>query len=76
MGRCGPVPGLMLLEQLASDESLEQYLPYHATRAGLLRKAGYREQAHSAYTRALALSENAVERKFFGDQLKSLEDEM
>jgi RNA polymerase sigma-70 factor (ECF subfamily) len=50
----GVEAALAQLEELRS-ERLEGFLPYHALRADLLRRAGRREDAYEAYCAALAL---------------------
>jgi RNA polymerase sigma-70 factor (ECF subfamily) len=55
----GPERGLELLDRLAG---LDAYVPFHAARAELLRRAGELDGADAAYARAIALSENAVQR--------------
>jgi RNA polymerase sigma-70 factor, ECF subfamily len=58
----GPRAGLDLLEPLLDDPALERYQPLHATHAELLRRAGARDEAAGAYTRAIALTANDIER--------------
>jgi len=58
----GPAAGLPLIEPLAAD--LARYQPFHAARADLLRRLNRSEEAREAYTRALALTTNAAERRF------------
>ena len=58
----GPEAGLALLDPLLDEPSLSRYQPLYATQAELLRLAGDDAGARVAYERALALSENAVER--------------
>jgi RNA polymerase sigma-70 factor (ECF subfamily) len=58
----GPAAGLAVLDRLAGDRRLLAYQPYHAARADLLRRAGDAPAAADAYTRAIELSANAVER--------------
>jgi RNA polymerase sigma-70 factor (ECF subfamily) len=59
LGMAGdPHGGLALLDAL----DLDRYQPFHAARAELLRRAGDRPGAAAAYTRAIELSTNAVER--------------
>ncbi len=43
---------------------LDTYLPFHVTRADLLRRLGRRDEAAAAYDRALELSSNEAERRF------------
>jgi RNA polymerase sigma-70 factor, ECF subfamily len=63
----GPAAALATLDEIESAE-LEDYQPYHATRADLLRRASRRADALAAYDRALALTENPVERTFLEGQ--------
>jgi RNA polymerase sigma-70 factor (ECF subfamily) len=56
----GPAAGLALLQPLR--EVLADYQPLHAAHAELLRRAGDAAGAARAYERAIALSDNAVER--------------
>jgi RNA polymerase sigma-70 factor (ECF subfamily) len=59
LGMAGdPQAGLEALEPL----DLDRYQPFHAARAELLRRAGDEAGAGDAYTRAIELSANAVER--------------
>jgi RNA polymerase sigma-70 factor, ECF subfamily len=58
----GPRAGLALLERLGADRRLAAYQPFHAARAELLRQAGAAADAAAAYTRAIELSPNDVER--------------
>ena len=48
----GPQRGLQLLEQLALNADMDNYYPYHAARADLLRRVGRRAEARLAYARA------------------------
>src|SRR5574341_2169304 len=65
-----PEDGLALLEVLA--EPLAEYLPFHATRADLLRRAGRKSEAVEAYGHALGLAGNAVERRYLERRLREL----
>jgi RNA polymerase sigma-70 factor (ECF subfamily) len=59
LGMAGdPAAGLEVLDAV----DLDDYQPFHAARADLLRRDGDREGAERAYTRAIELSANAVER--------------
>jgi RNA polymerase sigma-70 factor (ECF subfamily) len=60
----GPIAGLMALDQQGLDATLGAYHWFHAARADLLRRAGYFGEAQAAYTTALGLCENRVERAF------------
>jgi RNA polymerase sigma-70 factor, ECF subfamily len=53
-----PAAGLRVLDAV----DLDDYQPLHAARAELLRRSGDRDGADRAYTRAIELSANAVER--------------
>ena len=50
----GVAAGLAEIEALAA-QSFDDFLPYHAVRADLLRRAGRRDEARLAYDAALAL---------------------
>ena len=69
----GAEAGLELLEPLLGNPALERYQPLHAAHAELLRRSGDRPGAASAYERAIALSDNAVERAELERRLSSLE---
>ena len=66
----GPEAALARLHDLAP--SLESYLPFHATRAALLREAGRLNDADAAYNTALALPMTAQERAYLEEQQKKL----
>jgi RNA polymerase sigma-70 factor (ECF subfamily) len=68
----GPEAGLALLEPLLGDRALERYQPLHAAHAELLRRAGRSEEAAPAYERAIALTENAVERSELERRLREI----
>jgi RNA polymerase sigma-70 factor (ECF subfamily) len=57
-----PAAGLAILEPLLGEPRLEGYAPLHAAHAELLRRAGDEPAAAAAYERAIAATENAVER--------------
>jgi len=59
----GPAAGLVLLEPLLGDSTLDRYQPLHAAHAELLSRAGDTAGAAFAYERAIELSANAVERE-------------
>jgi RNA polymerase sigma-70 factor (ECF subfamily) len=63
----GPGAGLAAVD--AIDASLlDDYQPYHATRADLLARAGHRDAARAAYDRAIGLSTNVAEQRFLEAQ--------
>jgi RNA polymerase sigma-70 factor, ECF subfamily len=59
--------GLAVLAPLLADDRLARYQPLHAAHAELLRRVGDAAGADGAYTRAIALTENAVE----GEELRA-----
>ncbi len=65
----GPMRGLALLDELAAAGTLDHYHLFHAARADLLRRAGFYDDAHDAYTIALDLCQNAVEKRFLRRRL-------
>jgi RNA polymerase sigma-70 factor (ECF subfamily) len=66
----GPKLGLDMLALLEAD--LENYQPYHAARADLLRRAGRGDEALLAYERALADAPNEVAREFLARRVAEL----
>ena len=68
----GPMRGLALLAEIAEAGTLDHYHLFHAARADLLRRAGFRDEAHDAYTIALDLCQNAVEKRFLRRRLAEL----
>ena len=67
----GPVEGLAALAQF-EPATLDDYQPYHATRADLLARAGRHDEAEAAYDRAIELTTNSVERDFLVRQRAAL----
>ena len=65
----GPALGLAMVDALAAEGRLDDYVYLHATRADLLRRLGRRSEAAAAYERALALAANATERRFLERRL-------
>jgi RNA polymerase sigma-70 factor (ECF subfamily) len=57
----GPAAALALVDEL----DLDNYHPFHATRADLLRRLGRNGEAAAAYQRAAALAPTGAERDFF-----------
>ena len=57
----GPAAALALVDHL----DLENYYPFHATRADLLRRLGRNSEAAAAYERAAAMAPTDSERDFF-----------
>ena len=56
----GPAAALALVDALA----LDNYYPFHATRADLLRRLGRHREAAAAYQRAAAMAPTGAERDF------------
>jgi RNA polymerase sigma-70 factor (ECF subfamily) len=66
----GPERGLGIIEGLGDDLAGYPYL--HAARADLLRRLGRLEGSREAYERALALTDNASERRFLERRLREV----
>jgi len=64
----GPDAALRIVDRLALDDY--QYL--HSTRADLLRRLGRREEARTAYERALELARSESERRFLEQRIQDL----
>jgi RNA polymerase sigma-70 factor (ECF subfamily) len=56
----GAAPALALVDEL----DLDNYYPFHATRADLLRRLGRNSEAAAAYGRAAAMAPTDAERDF------------
>ena len=65
----GPAAALALL----ADLDLTGYYLFHAIRADLLRRLGRNDDAATAYTTALDLTENVAEREFLQRQLAGVQ---
>jgi RNA polymerase sigma-70 factor (ECF subfamily) len=61
------------MDQLDASGALAGYHLLHAGRADLLRRLGRGEQAAAAYRRALALTDNPVERAYLHNRLAEVE---
>ncbi len=68
----GPAAGLALLATIGAGSVLDEYQPYHAARAALLREAGDLAAAADAYRRAIALTDTDAERRFLERQLSAV----
>jgi RNA polymerase sigma-70 factor (ECF subfamily) len=71
----GPEAGLRLLDELEARGALRGYHLLPAARGDLLRRLGRREDAITAYRRALALASNEPERRFLASRLTELTGE-
>ncbi len=65
-----PEQGLRLIDELAGNEELQGYHHLQAARADLLRRAGNLADAGEAYTQAIELCGNAVERRYLERRLR------
>jgi RNA polymerase sigma-70 factor (ECF subfamily) len=68
----GPEAGLLELDGLALEPQLAAYSYLPAARAELLHRLGRDEQARLAFSEALLLTENEVERRFLAGRLAAL----
>ena len=64
-----PTVGLMLLHRI---QGVDDFYPYHAARADLLRRMNQREAATDAYERAIALCGNSAEHAYLQRRLDEL----
>ena len=64
--------GLVLVEKVGESGQLQNYYPFHAARADLLRRLGRRSEATVAYERALELAANEVEKQHVQKRLREL----
>ena len=69
----GAAAGLDALDSL-DVTLLEDYQPYHATRADLLARAGRRDATVAAYDRAIELTANPTARRFLQRQREAAAD--
>jgi len=67
--RDGPEEGLRLIDALLARGELGDYHLAHSARADLLRRLGRREEAATAYARALELASQEPERRFLQRRL-------
>jgi RNA polymerase sigma-70 factor (ECF subfamily) len=68
----GPAAGLTLIDAILQRGDLGDYHLAHAARADLLRRLGRRQESRQAYERALALAQQAPERRFLLMRLAQL----
>jgi RNA polymerase sigma-70 factor, ECF subfamily len=68
----GPAAGLLLVEDLAASGALADYHLLAATRADLLRRAGRRSEAVTAYRKALAQAGTDGERSFLERRIREI----
>lgn len=72
--RDGPSAGLPLIDALLASGELEEYHLAHSARADLCRRLGRTAEARASYERALALTQQAPERRFLQRRLEELPD--
>lgn len=65
--------GLALIEQAGAFGELDSYHLFHAARADILRRMGRAGQAAKCYRKALALTTNAVERRYLRRRLTEMQ---
>jgi RNA polymerase sigma-70 factor, ECF subfamily len=70
--RDGPAAGLALVDDILARGDLAQYHLAHSARADLCRRLGHRDDARTAYLRALDLAQQAPERRFLQRRLNEL----
>ncbi len=72
--RDGPAEGLALIDALlAGDSTLATHHLAHSARADLLRRLGRRDEARSAYARALEYAQQEPERRFLARRMSELD---
>ena len=64
--------GLRLMDEIGVASRLDDYYFFHAARADLLRRLVRFEEAKSAYSRALELTENEIEQKHVRRRMREL----
>jgi RNA polymerase sigma-70 factor (ECF subfamily) len=70
----GPEAGLAALTPLGDEPTLVGYAYLPAARADFLRRLGRYREARVAYTEALLLTTNEVERDFLTERLEALQN--
>ncbi len=71
--RDGPASGLALIDSILLRGDLSDYQLAHAARADLCRRLGRKKEARSSYQRALSLTQQEPERRFFERRLSELD---
>jgi RNA polymerase sigma-70 factor (ECF subfamily) len=70
----GPERALQLIDALAASGTLDDYWPFHAARADLLRRMDRHAEAKVGYLRALALVNLPAERRLLERQVGQMEE--
>jgi RNA polymerase sigma-70 factor (ECF subfamily) len=60
----GPTRGLDVVNEIGATGELDGYYLFHSTRADLLRRLGRNGESGDAYSRAIELATNDVERSY------------
>ena len=72
--RDGPKAGLALIEAILARGELADYHLAHSARADLCRRLGRKDEARSAYQRALSLTQQEHERRFLENRLREVDE--
>jgi RNA polymerase sigma-70 factor (ECF subfamily) len=70
--RDGPDAGLAIVDAILARGDLDAYAPAFAARADLCRRLGRNPEAALAYRRAIALTRQEPERRFFERRIKEI----
>jgi RNA polymerase sigma-70 factor, ECF subfamily len=68
----GPQAGLEIIERLLNEGELSEYHLAHSARADLCRRLGKNREARASYERALELTLQEPERRFYEKRLREL----
>jgi RNA polymerase sigma-70 factor, ECF subfamily len=71
--RDGPQAGLLIVDAILNRGDLADYRLAHAARADFCRRLGKKDAARTSYERALALSKQEPERRFFERRIAELD---
>lgn len=67
-----PESALTLLETVANEPGIDQYQPFFAARADLQQRAGNTRAARHDFKKAIALSDNQVQREYLQTRYKEI----
>ena len=70
---CSAEAGLGAIADLMASGELDHYQPYHVARADMLSRAGQTDAAADAYGMAIALTDNAAERRHLKERRTALD---
>jgi RNA polymerase sigma-70 factor (ECF subfamily) len=71
--RDGPAAGLEIMDEIIGRGALSDYRFAHAARADMYRRLGRIEEAKSAYSDALALTQQEAERRYIAGRIAELD---